>query len=287
MAINVDANTLSEGGDNKDRKKETKFVTAGNQLARLVSYVELGKHLQMFKGKPSVYESGKNAGRQKPAVLHCALTFEFPTEEYTGDYPLTISTTRRMQNGEFFDAVVVPPSLEDGTMSKAYAMRTRFMKYLTALQAATGKNYTNFADFAKEQVGVMINVTNKLGKLNEETGEQPTYANIKPDGVVSPSFQHPVTKEIQTLDVPPAIGDHYCPAYEWDAPTPEAWKLLPPWHKDTIKKALNFEGSPTDMMLQADPELDKVTEPDADQDQKVNTPPEPPRSSSKQEDIPV
>lgn len=99
MAVNVDANNLPEKGEGKASNPETKFIKAGNRLARLVSYVELGKHMQMFKGKPAVYETGKNAGRQKPAVLHCALTFEFPTEEYTGDYPLTISTSRRMKNG--------------------------------------------------------------------------------------------------------------------------------------------------------------------------------------------
>ena len=140
MAVNVNANELPEGGEGKAKNPETKFIKAGNQVARVVQYAELGKHYQMFKGKKSVYEQGKNAGRQKPPVLHVALTFEFPTCEYTGDYPLTISTSRRMDSGEFFDAVTVPPSLEDGTMSKAYAMRTRFMKYLTALQAATGKN---------------------------------------------------------------------------------------------------------------------------------------------------
>ena len=287
MAVNVDTNTLPEKGKSADRKPETKFIKAGNRLARLVSYVELGKHFQMFQGKKSVYEQGKNAGRQKPAVLHCALTFEFPAEEYTGDYPLTISTSRRMDNGEFFDAVVVPPSLEDGTMSRAYAMRTRFMKYLTALQAATGLQYTNFADFAREQVGVMINVTNKKGKVNEETGVAPVYANMKPDGIVAARFEHPVSGKIEELEVPAAIGDHYCPAFEWDAPTPEAWKMLPPWHKAAIKAAVDFEGSATDLMLQADPTLDEITKPDEDQDQTPNKPAEPPADTTKQEDIPV
>jgi hypothetical protein len=287
MAVNVNTNELPEKGKGADRKPETKFIKAGNRLARLVSYVELGKHFQMFQGKKAVYEQGKNAGRQKPPVLHCALTFEFPAEEYTGDYPLTISTSRRMQNGEFFDAVVVPPSLEDGTMSRAYAMRTRFMKYLTALQAATGLQYTNFADFARDQVGVMINVTNKKGAADEKTGVAPVYANMKPDGIVAARFEHPVSGEIEELEVPPAKGDHYCPAFEWDSPTKESWSMLPPWHKDAIKAAVDFAGSPIDMLLQANPELDKINEPDEDQDQTPNTPAEPPRDPAEQEDIPV
>lgn len=287
MAVNVNADTLPEKGESKDRKPETKFIKKGNRLARVVSYVELGMHHQMFKGKRAVYEQGKNAGRQKPAVLHIALQFEFPAEEYTGEYPLCLSTSRRMDNGEFFDALTVPASLADGTMSKAYAMRTRFMKYLTALQAATGKNYTSLAEFAKEQAGVMVNVTNKPGKMNEETGVQPTYANMKPDGIVAPRFEHPVTGDIEELPVPEAKGDHYCPVFDWDEPTEESWKQLPPWHKDTIKAAVNFAGSPIDMLLQSNPELDKVTEPDADQDQTPNTPPEPPVDPSTNGDLPV
>lgn len=285
MAVNVNANDLPEGGEKKDRKPETKFIEAGNQVARFVQYVELGKHYQMFQGKKAVYEQGKNAGRQKPPVLHVALTFEFPTCEYTGDYPLCISTTRRMDSGEFFDAVTVPESLADGSMSKNYAMRTRFMKYLTAMQVATGKNFTNFADFAKAKVGLMVNVTNKLGKKAED-GSQPTYANMKPDGIVAPEFKHPVTKKVEPVDVPEAIGEYPAP-FEWDAPTPETYKALQPWYKAAIKAAVDFEGSPVQIMLLANPELDKVLEKDEDQDQTPNKPAEPPKDMKKQEDIPV
>ncbi len=285
MAVNANINDLPEGGKGGDRTPETKFIKAGNRLARLVEYVELGKHYQMFKGKKAVYEQGKNAGRQKPPVMHVALRFEFPGEEYTGDYPLSISTSRRMDNGEFFDAVVVPPSLEDGTMSKAYAMRTRFMKYLTALQNATGLNYTNFADFAREQVGVMINVTNKLGAAKDD-GTQPTYANMKPEGIVPPRFEHPTKGTVEELEVPAAIGEYGAP-FEWDAPTKEAWSALPPWHKACIKEAVDFGGSPIDLLLQANPELDKILKDDDDTDQTPNKPAEPPRDPVEQEDIPV
>lgn len=285
MAVNVNTNDLPEEGGNKNRKKETEFIKAGNRVARIVQYAELGKHYQMFKGKKAVYEQGKNAGRQKPPVLHVALTFEFPAEKYTGDYPLCISTSRRMDNGEFFDAVTVPESLENGTMSLAYAMRTRFMKYLTNLQAATGLNYNNFADFAKAKAPVMIKVTNKLGAKKED-GTQPTYANMKPEGIVKPCFEHPTTGEVIEVEVPEAIGTYPIP-FEWDAPTAEAWTGLQPWYKKAIKSAVDFAGSPIDLLLQSDPELDKVTEPDADQDQTDSKPPEPEVDTSKQEDIPV
>lgn len=250
MSVNVDTNNLPEKGGNKN--PETKFIPAGNQLARFVSYVELGVHYQMFKGAKAKYESGKNAGRDKPAVLHIALQFEFPGAEYTGDYPLTISTTRQMENGEFFDAVTVSPSLADGTLSKAYAMKTKFVKYLTALQNATAKGYTSLSEYVG--VPLLINVAHKI---IEKDGEVSTYANMKPEGILAPEMKHPVTGAVESFDVPETKGD-YCPVFDWDDPAPAAWKALPPWHKTTIKKALNFGGSPTDMMLQADPELDKV-----------------------------
>jgi len=125
MAINIDVNGFSD--ESADKNPETMFIKAGNRLARFVSYVELGKHVQKFKGAPAVYETGKKAGCKKPPILHVALLFEFPGEEHTGDYPLCIGTTRQMQTGEFFDAVTVPESLAAGTMKRAYAMRTRFV----------------------------------------------------------------------------------------------------------------------------------------------------------------
>jgi hypothetical protein len=280
MAVSVNAETLPENG--KSKNPETKIIKAGNRLARLVSYVELGVHYQMFKGQKAKYESGKNAGREKPPVLHIAMTFEFPNEEYTGDYPLCISTTRRMDSGEFFDAVVVPQSLADGTLSKAYAMKTKFMKYLTALQQATGKPYPSIADFAAEQAGVMVNVTNKTVGQGDDAK---TFANMKPEGITAPQFVHPATGKVEEFEVPAAIGS-YCPVFDWDAPTPEAWKALPPWHKTTIKAAVNFGGSPADLMLQADPTLDAVTE--GTEDHSDSTPAEPTKAQAPtQEDMPV
>jgi hypothetical protein len=288
MAVSVNTEALPEKGEGKERKKETKYIKAGNRVARLVGYVEQGIHKQMFKGQPAKYESGKKRGQEKPAVLHIALTFEFPAEEYTGEYPLTISTSRRMKNGEFFDALTVPASLADGTMSKGYAMKTKFMKFLTSMQAATGQTYASLADFAAEQSAVMINVTNKKGKRDEETGVQPVYANMKPDGIMPPRFEHPVTGEVQLVEVPPAIETYA--VFDWDAPTKEAWEALPPWHKETIKAALNFGGSPIEALLEKHPELDQ----DEDQDQTDGKPAEPNGQNvtpadmaGTQEDIPV
>ena len=252
MAVSVNTEELPEKGGSSN--PETMFIPAGNQLARFVSYVELGVHYQKFKGAKAKYEQGKNAGREKPPVLHVALQFEFPAAEYTGDYPLTISTTRQMDNGDFFDSVVVPASLADGTISKAYAMKTKFMKFLSALQNASEKHYTSIAAYANAGVPLLINVTNK--DVVKE-GETKTYANMKPEGILAPEMKHPVSGKVEMFEVPEIVGD-YCPVFDWEEPTALAWMGLPPWHKKTIKAAINFGGSPIDMLLQATPELDKA-----------------------------
>lgn len=290
MAVSVNTEELSEKG--RSANPETKFIPAGNRLARLVSYVEFGIHQQRYGGKPATYDTGKNAGKEKPACLHVGLTFEFPTCDFTGDYPLTISTTRRMDNGDFFDAVTIPESLMSSppTISKSMAMRTKFMKYLTALQNASTHNFASIADFAKAQVPLMITVTNKPGKALED-GTVPMYANMKPEGVNSCRVEDPVTGAITDYSeqVPAPLGE-YCTVFDWDAPTVEAWKTLKPWDKKTIKLALNFAGSPIDRLLQANPTIDEIEQGTEDH----STPAEPtkptvviPEIVPDDEDVPV
>ena len=284
MAINVDTDKLPE--ESKASTPETKYIPAGNQLARLVSYVELGKHFQKFKGQFATYDSGKLKGKNKPPCMHIALTFEFPQCEYTGDYPLTLTTSAMLKNGEFMNALTVPPSLEEGKMSLANALRTRFLKYLKALQAATGLNYTSIADFAKDQVGLMINVTNRNGKGDNS---DKVYANMKPEGIQAPKFTHPGTGKEEIFEVPEALGE-YCTTFEWDAPTAEAWKALKPWDRKIIKDATNFMGSPIHVLLESDPELDQL---DKTKDESSDEPEQPADSKDEvtppgpDEDLPV
>ena len=253
MAVSVVAEQLPEKGQSIN--PETKHIPAGNRLARLVSYVELGVHYQMFQGKKAQYDNGKLAGRDKPPVLHIALTFEVPNEEHTGPDPLTIATSRRVDSGEFYDALTVSEGLANGTMSRANALKTVFMKYLTALQQATGKNYPSLAQFANEQTPLMINVTNRKNKEGDKT-----YANMKPAGICAPQWTGPDGKTTK-YEVPPTKGT-YVPVFDWDAPTAEAWAGLKQYHKDGIKAALNFQGSPIEMLLIQNPELDKVMDAD-------------------------
>lgn len=283
MAVSVDVNNLKE---EKESNPETKYIPAGPRLARLVSCVELGIHTQMFKGQPAKYETGKNAGRLKPPCLHIGLTFEFPTCDFTGDYPLTLTTSRRMPNGDFFDALTVPPSLVDNTISKSAALRTKFVKYLSALQVATGKNFISLAAFAEAQVPLIINVTNK--KVVKD-GKEIIYANMKAESITECAVVDPVTgyKTDYSQKVPAPLGE-YCKSFEWDAPTVEAWKALKPWDQKIIKDALNFEDSPICTLLNAHPELAAIDAGAADGSPVVdNGAPQEPTEPVFQPDVPV
>jgi hypothetical protein len=250
MAVNVNKENLSDKGSDDREPRKQPFVPKGNQLARLVGYAELGKHYQIYKGKRTIYEQGKNKGREKPPVLHVVLEFEFPKYKEEDQFPLTLSTTRRMKGGEFFNAVVVPQSLIDNTLGRGYAMRTRFMKFLTAIQEASGKNYTSFMKFAKEKTPLMMAITNKV--VNAGTEDEKTYANFKPDGIVAPEFVHPATGEVEKFEVPEAESTGY--VFDWDTPTEEQWKSLPKWHQAAILDAVDYAGSPIEALLNANPE---------------------------------
>lgn len=280
MAVSVDVDKLPEKG--QAANPETKYIKAGNCLARLVSYVELGKHFQVFGGKNAVYESGKLKGTEKPPVLHIALTFEFPAAPYTGDYPLTIRTSSQFKPGEFMNSLTVPAGLAAGTMTKAGAMKTKYVKYLTALQQATGENYLSIMEFAQAQVGLLINITNRQGKGDNK---DKIYANMKPEGIQKPEFVHPVSGEVEVFPVPEVIGE-YCPVFDWDAPTADAWKALKPWDQKVIKDAVDFMGSPTEALLANNPELEAAAD-EAVEDNKAESTPTEPHRMPKQEDIPV
>jgi hypothetical protein len=78
--------------------------------------------------------------------------------------------------------------------------------------------------------------------------------------------------------------------FDWDAPTEDAWRALKPWDKDTIKKAVNFKGSPIHQLLTANPELDRVVDGEADgnpaQDDSIPPDPTMPGEVPADDDIP-
>jgi hypothetical protein len=287
MAISVNVNELPE---NTGGSKETKVIKEGNRPARLVGYVELGMHNPTFAGKREVYTTGKNAGKPKSAALYIALTFEFPNEERTGEYPLTLNTSSPAKNKphEFYNSLAVSQALIDGTISKAMALKSNYVKYLSALQTATGKEYTSLKEFAEDSDPLFIKVTHNT-KRNSD-GNEVVYVNMRPDGVMSCKIEDPISGDVvdYSSKVNPKEGEYAI--FDWDAPTKESWEVMKPWHREAIKQANNFPGSPIDLLLNEHPELNKLDEmADVNGESGEDDVPEPsePTPIPQEDDIPV
>lgn len=249
MGFNIDREKMEEHGD---FVPETEFIPAGLNQARLVSYVELGKHIPMFKGKPSVYgKESKKADTPKPPEFMIQLVFEFPRAEHVNEYPLTIKTSVPFGSGDFINKLSVSDALMSGNISMAYALRSKFMKYLNAMNDACGTDHDDLFSFVGEPF--LISVTNKPGTKAREDGTLPMYANMKPDGITSTTYLDQMDQKEKTAEVPEQVGE-YCPMFFWDTPTEEAWKEVPKYLKTCMKGASDFEGSPLAAMLAGMPE---------------------------------
>jgi len=251
MAIKVNKEEL-ENYDGGDFTPETQHIEAGPQVpARLVSYIELGKHNPMFQGKHQEYDSGKAKGQQKPPELLIHMVFEFPMEPYDVN-PLCIKTSVPFgKAGEFLNKLSVSDALASGKISLSYANRSKYMKYLNSMNMALGTDYDGLDSFVGE--AFLCGVTNKVGTKAREDGSLPVYANMKPDAIQSTEYRDPRTRKVEVMEVPEAI-EEYCKVFDWDAPTKEAWDNIPEYLQKCIKTALNYEGSPTQLMLLDYPE---------------------------------
>jgi len=249
IKVNKEAIENYDGGD---YTLELQFIEAGPQVpARLVSYVELGKHAPMFQGKRQVYDSGKAAGKEKPPELLIHLVFEFPMEPYDVN-PLCIKTSVPFgTKGEFINKLSVSDALASGKISLSYANRSKYMKYLNAMNSALGTNYEGLDSFVGE--AFLVGVTNKPGTKAREDGSLPVYANMKPDAIQSTIYKDPRTRKEETMEVPEVVGT-YCPVFDWDNPQKDAWDLIPEYLQKCIKCAVNYTGSLTELMLVDYPE---------------------------------
>ena len=244
--------TEMENDNGRDYVKETLHIPAGMQQARLASYIELGKHIPLFQGKHAVYgKDSKKAGTKKPPEFMIQLVFEFPRAEYTGTYPLTIKTSIPFGNGDFINKLSVSDALKSGNISMAFANRSKYMKYLNAMNDACGTNYDGLADFVGQ--AFLIAVTNKVGNKADDDGNLPVYANMKPDGINSTNYIDQMDQQEKEANVP-ALKGEYCSVFSWDDPTEEAWKEVPTYLKKCMKGAADFNNSPLAAMLAGMPE---------------------------------
>lgn len=242
--------------EDEEFAKETKYIPAGINQARLVSYIELGMHMPMFKGKPAMYSSeSKKAGQTKPAEFIIHLVFEFPRAEHTGDFPLCIRTSVPYGSGEFINKLSVSEALMSGNISMAYANRSKFMKYLNAMNDSCGTSYDGLEFFVGEPF--LIAVTNKPGTKARDDGTLPIYANMKPEGINSIKYIDQMDQTEKEAKVPEQIGD-YCSKFFWDTPTEEAWKEVPKYLKECMKKAVDYNGSALQVMLSGMPEEEDI-----------------------------
>jgi len=245
MAVTVDTDNMDDGSG--DFERETKYIEEGTHPARLVYYAELGKHHPIFKGKRAVYDSGKKVGDPKPAELIIHMVFEFPNAPYD-NMPLTIKTSIPFgDNGEFINKLPVSDALASGNISKSFANRSKYMKFLNSMNAALGTSYKGLHEFVGQ--GFLIAVTNKVGKKADDAGNLPVYSNMKPEGIQKTTFKHPATGKLEEVPVPAAKGK-YGPIFDWDDPTKEAWDEMPEYLQKCVKRALNYEGSEVQMLVE-------------------------------------
>jgi len=246
MAVEVDIDGLGDGGEGYE--KETCIIPEGFQIARLVSYIEMGHHLPVFNGVVQKYEPpSKKAGEIKDPEMMLHLVFEFTGCEYTGNYPLCLKTSNPFgTRGDLMNKLSISKGLEEGWCSKSIAMKQNYVKTLLAMQAATKTKHPSIAAYVGTVFGITIK--HSLGKKADEDGNIPTYANMKVNGIVAPVFKNPLTKEVTKLDLPDAIGT-YCKCFDWNNPDMESWGLVPKYIKDFIKTAIDYSGSPLECML--------------------------------------
>lgn len=243
MTVGVDVAGLEEGG----YAKEECVIPVGFNVCRLVSYIEMGHHVPVFMGKKQVYDQGKRIGEVKDPEMMLHLVFEFTNAERTGEYPLTCMTSSPFgTSGDLMNKLSMSKGLEERWVSKSIAMKQNYVKTLLAMHDATGTTHESLADYVGTVFGV--NITHSVGKKADDDGNVPTYANMKPAGLVAPSFQHPITKEVTVLDLPEVQGE-YCPEFSWYNPTMESWALVPKRIKDFILSADDYTGSELDIML--------------------------------------
>ena len=243
-----------ELGQDSEYSVETEVIPPKFQVCRLVSYIELGHHYTTYQGKQKVYDKGKHEGKPiDEMMIH--LVFEFSNAAYTGDFPLCIKTSSPFKGDGLLNKLSVSKGIEEGWLSRKFAMKSNYMKALIAMQDATGTEYQSLAQF----VGTVFGCTIKHvpGKERDD-GTTPVYANMALDSIVAPEFTHPISGDTEQIPLAEQIGE-YCECFDWDNPNIEAWAEVPEYLKKYIMKAVDYKGSALEALLNGykEPESDE------------------------------
>lgn len=244
------------------------LLPTGTAIVRMCMYVEFGSHVQEFQGqkKPPapIFKLGFRI------VGGGGLNLEGKGEKYVveeGQFPL-ITTF-------------------DTTMS--LFEKSKAVKYFTALNRV-GNKATHFVQKIQEQCLYALPISTKKNKQGKDV-QVIDFSNLQP-------AINPTTYNAYTDADMPKLSEEHIQVFLWSHPTPEMWKTIHKegqweaqkddsgkvtrparsknWLQEKCFTAVDFEGSPLQLMLQeqgADytiPELG--TEPDVQEEAVQETP---------------
>lgn len=222
----VDQNEASVGGGGYTPPEE------GRAFARIVEYVELGKHFGTYQGK------------QKPKPDDLArVVLELSGKKYP------------------------PHKAEDGTetpqklfleLTISNNEKSRFYKLFRALNGMYGDKYKHFAQMAADNLAFIVNISHRH---SGEGDNKRTYANVWKDGAWQVQSLQKFDEDGEPagmFSVAPAMSPTVI--FLFNRPRLVDWNKLfiegtrddgqsRNWIQETIMKAANFEGSPLQAML--------------------------------------
>lgn len=280
----VDVNKLgalvAEKGDNQTEASTGgggtfEVAPEGMGWARLVSYVELGKHREVYKDRKTGKETPKEVNK---VLLQWELSGKLfpPSNEETGrEKPFIISEILTLSTNE----------------------KATFYKLFKRL------NWEGTATHMVQLLGKPFKV-----KVTHNVKGERTYTNLKEDGVynIEAPFLITETEEGQTKKAV-KVADAISPfrAFIWDLADKEQWDSIfidgkyedrtddkgvttpgrsKNWIQERIQAALNFKGSPASAFVSGEAELDLDTDPLDKADKKPKQ--EPKESFDLNDDIP-
>lgn len=241
-------------------------IKAGQHLATLCTYVELGEHSQATDKYP-----------EKGTAPEAAIEFEFPELEHTfdpakGAQPLRegrvfpLYTSDKANSYKFFMALTA-------CLSDSHARATG----MNPVPKDTAVDLPTYGDLGVSTFEEML-LASALVVVSNKTGTR-TFKNCLPAGTTldmvkaakeagSPIRGVPVQQVPWTWSniAPHGVGSTMNPAFGaalvdlhpnsvgitrflWDHPTAEDWATLYPWMQTKIKAALNYPGSDVEAMV--------------------------------------
>lgn len=243
MDINALINKAAETENHSEAKKGGDFeriiIPAGRTVGRFIEYIELGKHVEEYQGKP------------KPSAEQVRVTFEFTHPKHR--HEIEVEGGKK----EFNDRISI-------TMPKSQSEKAKFYK-LFKVMAYGREDKVHMAQMLGEAF-----VFDVKHNIVEKNGAKVTYANIYVDGqwhIQSPVAEDPITGN--KTDLSPQIPAAISPLkiFLWSNPTKETWDSLfidgtrtekvgdverevsKNWLQETILSATDFGGSALEQML--------------------------------------